>query len=101
MIKVEYARKEDVFTLLAVSGHANSDMYGKDLVCAATSTIMFGLCNALTEKEDVDIEILDNKIKILNNSDSEVVNDYLNLAYIQLLTLKESQSSYFEFNERS
>ncbi|WRK55922.1 ribosomal-processing cysteine protease Prp [Coprobacillaceae bacterium CR2/5/TPMF4] len=35
---------------LKISGHANSDEYGKDLVCAGVSTASIGTLNMLVKK---------------------------------------------------
>ena len=43
--KFEYAG-EDVVAY-EISGHASSDVPGKDLVCAGVSAVVFGLTNAL------------------------------------------------------
>jgi uncharacterized protein YsxB (DUF464 family) len=34
---------------MEISGHAGSDVYGHDLVCAIVSGIGTGLCNALDQ----------------------------------------------------
>lgn len=91
MIKVTYGVKEDHYFSLYVTGHAGSGKYGKDLVCAGVSCIMYGLANALDQlKEDVKISFEDNMIDIVNNSNSKIVDDYLELAIIQLKTIEES-----------
>lgn len=75
MIKVII--KDDVIT---ISGHANYDIYGKDIVCAAVSATVITTVNGIlsidenaievTEKDKVEIKIIKNTLvvnKLLNN----------------------------------
>ena len=48
VIKTDESSKK--ITSIEVSGHSGKDVYGKDLVCAAVSTIMTGGMNALKDK---------------------------------------------------
>ena len=50
MIKVLIKREENKFVSLEVKGHANSAEYGKDLVCAAVSSVLTGGFNNLNPK---------------------------------------------------
>ena len=45
MILVKYGFEEGHYSYLNVKGHAMSDDFGKDLICAGVSSIMFGLMN--------------------------------------------------------
>lgn len=94
MIKVEYKFNNDSFTYLNVSGHALFADTGKDLICAAVSSIIFGLMNGLDGEKDVIIEEKNNRIVITNNSNSLKANNFIELALIQLKTIEES---YHEF----
>ena len=87
MVKVIYSIDDDMITYLNVSGHANSADKGKDLICAAISSIMFGLMNAidLLEIDDVDIIDAGNKIEIIN---------------IQLKTIEESYKQYINIKRK-
>ena len=62
MIKVIYDKKK-----IEISGHANSNKKGKDLICAAISSIVIGSINALTGFEKQEININDGKIIIYFN----------------------------------
>lgn len=55
MIKVKLAYHDAALTYIKVSGHANSDEYGKDLVCAGVSTIIVGVYNTLEKLGMLDI----------------------------------------------
>ena len=73
MIKVN--RKDNIIT---ISGHANSGEYGKDIVCAAVSSIVYTTINAIHRIMDNAIEVQDEstmEIKVLMND--EIVNDLI------------------------
>ena len=87
MIKIVV--KNDVIT---ISGHANYDEYGKDIVCSAVSSTVITTINAILSIDKNSIEVNDNNpltIKILKHS--EVV-DKLIKNMINLLT--ELQEEY-------
>ena len=76
MIKVIYEVNDDRYLSIQVSGHADAGEYGKDLICASVSSIMFGFMNALDAlNEEVEIKQLKNKIIINNHSNSNKVQD--------------------------
>ena len=57
---------------IKVSGHANFDEYGKDIVCASTSSIIYTTINGILNINQKAIEVSDNKdliIKIVSNDD--------------------------------
>ncbi|MBE6155453.1 MAG: ribosomal-processing cysteine protease Prp [Firmicutes bacterium] len=67
MIKV--VLKDNVIT---ISGHANSGEYGKDIVCASVSSIIYTTINALKKIQESSIEVEDNAsmiIKILTEDE--------------------------------
>ena len=87
MIKVIV--KEDVIT---ISGHANYDEYGKDIVCAAVSSTVITTVNGILSIDNSAIEVSESEnveIKILKHSN---VVDKLILNMINLLT--ELQNDY-------
>ena len=101
MIKVIYEVKEDLYTYIEVKGHAKSADYGKDLICASVSTIMFGFMNALDVlDEDVEIKQLTNKIVVENHSKSEMIQDYFELVMTQLKTLEVSYGSFIKVERK-
>ena len=101
MIKVIYEVKDDLYTYIESKGHANSDEYGKDLICASVSSIMFGFMNALDVlDEDVEIKQLTNKIVIKNHSKSEMIQDYFELIMMQLKTLEETYGDFIKVERK-
>ena len=101
MIKVLYEVINDQYTSLKVSGHANYDEKGKDLVCASVSSIMFGFMNALDElNEKVEVKQLTNEITIVNHSDSKIIQDYFELVMIQLKTIEVSYGNFIKVERK-
>ena len=81
---------------IEVKGHANSAEYGKDLVCAAVSTVMTGGMNALKDKEyDFKLEEGHIYVKAL-----DIPSDYdsvvLKTMEVQLMTIEESNHKYVQ-----
>lgn len=101
MIKVVYSNNKEHYTYLSVNGHAESDDYGKDLICASVSSIMFGLMNALDQtNEDVEIKELNNHIEINNHSNSDLIDNYFELVLIQLKTIEESYGEFIKVERK-
>ena len=101
MIRAVYDLNDGRYTYLHVSGHAESDEYGKDLICASVSSILFGFMNALDETgEKVRIDQSMNEIEIENDSRSEVVDHYFELVLIQLKTIEESYGEYIKVERK-
>ena len=101
MISAIYEVKKDQYVSLEVSGHAEYDESGKDLVCASVSSIMFGLMNAIDAlNENIEIKQLTNKITIINHSNSNIIQDYLELAMMQLKTIEESYGDFIKVERK-
>ncbi|MBQ6125450.1 MAG: ribosomal-processing cysteine protease Prp, partial [Erysipelotrichaceae bacterium] len=65
MIKAAYEVKDGSYLSLDVRGHADYGEYGKDLICASVSSILFGFMNALDElQENVEIRQTENHITV-------------------------------------
>ncbi len=101
MIKVLYEVRDERYVSLDVSGHAEYGEYGKDLICASASSIMFGLMNALDALgEDVLIEQEDNRIMIEDHSSSDVVQDYFELVIMQMKTIEASYGDFIRVERK-
>jgi uncharacterized protein YsxB (DUF464 family) len=102
MIKAIYQSEDKKYTYLNVSGHALSDDYGKDLICASVSSIIFGLMNALDNLNDelVSINQSENEIEIINDSDNEIINNYIELVIIQLKTIEVSYGDFIKVERK-
>ena len=79
MIKVII--RDDVIT---ISGHANYDEYGKDIVCSAVSATVITTVNGILSIDENSIEVTDKdkvEIKILKHSDvvDKLISNMINL----------------------
>jgi len=51
MIKVEITKKDGIIEKIIVKGHANYSEYGKDIVCAAVSSLVLCTINGILSLE--------------------------------------------------
>ena len=87
MIHVRVVRKDHLIQSITVTGHADSDVYGHDLVCAIVSGIMTGLCNAMDQLAHEDNMIVDEgHVEIHVTHPNETTHLLLVPALIQLQT---------------
>ena len=77
---------------ITISGHANYDEYGKDIVCAAVSATVITTVNGILSIDKDAIEVNEkNKVEIKILKNNETVNKLIN-NMINLLT--ELQKDY-------
>ena len=88
MIKVEVTRD-----IISIHGHAMYDDFGKDIVCAAVSSIVMTSVESVAafDKEAIDVNEGKDKVEIIINSHSQIT-DKLILTMINLL--KELANKY-------
>ncbi len=81
MIKVRIERERESLKKVTITGHANYDDYGKDIVCSSVSSIVITTVNGILEinpkylavietKDKMEIEIKEQDeicIKLMNN----------------------------------
>ncbi len=100
MIKINFTKRANHYIKVRANGHANSDEYGEDLICAAVSSIMFGTCNALNMITKInDIEILDNEIIIDVKKPTHDTDVILETLKIQLETIREGNKKNIRIKE--
>ena len=101
MIKAKYEVKDGSYLSLDVKGHAEYGEYGKDLICASVSSILFGFMNALDElQENVEIKQAENRITVTDHSGSVAIQDYFELVIIQLKTIEESYGDFIKVERK-
>ena len=90
MIKVEVTKKD-----ISIAGHAMYDDYGKDIVCAAVSSIITTTVEGIASiKEDaIDVKEQKDKLTITINSHDEVTTKLINT---MINLLNELQKKYPE-----
>ncbi len=85
MIRGEFKKK-----YIKISGHANFNNYGNDIVCASVSSIIYTTVNAILNIDSRAIKYTDNKdfiIEVLK--DNEIVNKLIDNMYCLLKDLEE------------
>ena len=91
MIKISIKQENEQISEILIKGHALYDEYGKDIVCAAVSSIVITTVNAITEIDRDAIYVDETKllIKVLKHDvvTNKLINNMLNL-------LKELEHDY-------
>ena len=101
MIKIIVTRKESKIISIEVSGHANYESKGKDIVCAGVSAVVVGGFNALAEyNPNLDI-VVTNKVSKVNikDIDDNNIQSILNTIYVQLNTIYKSYPKNISIKE--
>ena len=92
MIKVNIEKKDDKVNKITISGHAQFDDYGKDIVCASVSSMVITTVNAIVRLEENNINYNQNdgfvEITITTHSS---ITDTLIENLIELLIQLEKQ----------
>ncbi|MCI5840169.1 MAG: ribosomal-processing cysteine protease Prp [Peptoniphilaceae bacterium] len=101
MISVELLKEKDDFKGFKIKGHANSNIYGKDIVCAAVSILSVTCVNTLDYYNEK-FKFNDNgkimELLILNpNKNTQVILKNFEIGILSLLENKE-YSKYIVLN---
>ncbi|WP_279161045.1 ribosomal-processing cysteine protease Prp [Thomasclavelia cocleata] len=104
MINVLIKKKQNHIINLKITGHAGSDVYGKDLVCAGVSTAGVGVLNMLSKKGFLDksigtIEIDEGYINIVVNQIDEVCQVVLETLEVTLDTMIENYGQFIKISK--
>ena len=59
MIKIKFSYNESYITNVKITGHANFKEYGKDIVCAAASSIAITSLNACLKINDKSLNVIE------------------------------------------
>lgn len=85
MIKVKLEKD-----IIKISGHANFDNYGKDIVCASVSSIVYTTINGILNINDKAIEVSDNKELIIKiNCSDNIIESLINNMVMLLQDLEK------------
>lgn len=93
MIKVNILSNELYVTKVEITGHANYDIKGKDIVCSSASSIVITTVNGI-------LSINNNYLKYENNNDLLTIeinsyNEIVNILINNMINLlKELETSY-------
>lgn len=99
MIKVIIKEEKKTIVQLTVSGHAESDEHGKDLICAGVSTVSVGVLNTLDAYGFLDnklgmITMRDGYIDIVVSKSNREIQVILETLKITLITLQNDYPEY-------
>lgn len=89
MIKIKLEKN-----IITISGHANFDKYGKDIVCASVSSIVYTTINAILNINNKAIEVSDSKELVIKI----IINDTIteNLIDNMVMLLEDLEKQYPE-----
>lgn len=93
MIRVHVLYHNDIIESISINGHANYDYAGKDIVCAAVSTMAITTINNILtlDNKAITYDTNEGNLSITVNSDNEVADKLLNN---MLNMLKELELDY-------
>ena len=91
MIKVNVKKNNDIINELVIKGHAGYDVHGKDIVCAAVSSMAITTINNIIALEDsIYYEENSGLLKIRVEKDTDINQKLLN-NLIRMLSELENQ----------
>lgn len=87
---------------IEISGHANYNEYGKDIVCASVSSIVITTINAILEidSDSIYYEDLNNKMIINVLKDDKIVSKLINNMILLLEQLENDYKDYIKIIRR-
>ena len=77
---------------IMISGHANHNEYGKDIVCASVSSIIYTSLNAIKCLKDNTLEVIDNDIMEITYLEEDEITSKLISNMMDLL--KDLENDY-------
>jgi len=97
MIKVNIKNKNGKVYEIVVKGHARYDDYGKDIVCAAVSTMMITTINNIISLDD-SINYVEDEglLKVTTKMETEINQKLLNNVIMMLEELKDQYPKNIE-----
>ena len=98
MIKVNVKRNDNKVYELVIKGHAGYDVHGKDIVCAAVSTMAITTINNIIalDNDSIDYEENSGLLIIRVKRDTEVNNKLLDNLVRMLTEIKEQYPKNIE-----
>lgn len=106
MIRVNIKKEKKFITGFNVSGHAEYDEYGKDIVCSAVTILTFNTIDTFTDilnmSDKLKINISDNEISLnLLNHECKTYEKYqliMQKYELGIQSIVESYGDYIELN---
>lgn len=100
MIDVIAFAKDGKYTGLKVSGHANFDEEGKDIVCAAVSVLTLNLANSIEHfcDDDFSVDSSDGFFHLILQDRSEKSGVLLDSCILGLMDIGEEYGDFIKIN---
>ena len=95
MIKIKVKYNDNYIKEVKITGHAGYDDYGKDIVCASSSSIVITSCNLILKLDESAIKVTQKEglIEVIVIKEEEIVNKVLEN---MISMLKELSNDYKE-----
>lgn len=102
MIEITVTDKEGIIHSLHISGHANSNERGKDLVCAGVSAVGVGMLNALDQlaHDTCQLAMRDGDIRVNVNDVTEQNQMILKTSIVQLATIERTNKKFIRIKKQ-
>ncbi len=106
MIQIRIVYQKDWIQSVRISGHAQANEPGKDLVCAGVSSIATGMLNALDQYFPKAVKLtlvddIDPLIEIVINQQNPELNVVMQVFITQLETMEASYSDFVQIIRRN
>ncbi len=100
MIKINVISTNDIINEIKIIGHANYDVYGKDIVCASVSSIAITSINGILSIYPSSIRYIqnDDQLVITVMQSNDIINKLLNNMVNLLMELANDYSDYIKIN---
>ena len=102
MIKVKLTKNNNYYKRIIITGHANYDDFGKDIVCAAVSSTVITSVNSCLAIDNESISYEDKNgldIKVLK--DDEVTTKIINVMITNLYELEKAYPKNIKIKEEN
>lgn len=97
MIKINLKEKNNKINEIRITGHALYDEYGKDIVCAAVSSIVITTINAILKIDEKAITYNENPFIITVEKDDDITNKLIENMINLLKTLEHDYPKNVRF----
>lgn len=102
MIKVKLTKQDNNINKIIIKGHANYDIFGKDIVCASVSSTTITVINILLSLDDKSIKYYNDNglaIEILKNN--ETTKKIINILISNLYELEKAYPKNIQIKEEN
>jgi len=102
MISVEINKKKDKVNRIRISGHSGYERVGKDIVCAAVSSIVITSINAiLSFKKTIEVTKQDNPLEFRVLEQDEITEKLIDNMINMLKEVEKEYKKYIRMEEKN